>query len=134
MTTIDPVRDLLRARGCADRAVEGGLDGLLEAWGRVVDELERGYTLGLDDYLNDLDVRELLRAALALAVDRDRTKATKRLTALDTRVRAATEPAGRCLWGDRVAKTNGWTADDHWWYFARPRRMSAELRADLGDA
>lgn len=134
MTAIDPVRDLMRARGCADHAVDGGLEGLLDAWGRVADELERGYTLGLDDYLNDLDVRELLAAAVALAQDRERSKAAKRLDALDARVRTATEPAGRCLWGERVARNHGWSADTHWWYFVRPRRMGVELRSDLGDA
>ncbi len=133
MTAIDPVRDLLRARGCGDRAVEGGLDGLLEAWGRVADELERGVTLGLDDYLNDLDVRELIHAALRITPEKERAKAMKRLAALDARVRAATQPAGRCLWGERVARSNGWTAETHWWYFVRPRRMGDELRADLGE-
>ncbi len=134
MTAIDPVRDLLRSRGCADRAVEGGLEGLLEAWERVAETLEGGYALGLDDYLNDLDVRELLDAVILLATDRDRTKAAKRLAAIDTRVRSATEPAGRCLWGERVARSHGWTLTTHWWYYVRPRRMGTELRADLGDA
>jgi hypothetical protein len=133
MTTLDPVRDLLRARGCADYAVDGGLDGLLEVWERVVVAIEGGYALGLDDYLNDLDVRELVAAVLPLLAERDRPRTLRRLNALDQRLRAATEPTTACLWGERVARSNGWSADAHWWYYARPRRPGPALRADLGE-
>jgi hypothetical protein len=36
---------------------------LVEAWRRFVDEVERGYPLGLDDYCNDLDLRSLIEEA-----------------------------------------------------------------------
>jgi hypothetical protein len=37
---------------------------LVERWGQVVEEIERGYTLTFDDYLNDVDLRHLIARSL----------------------------------------------------------------------
>src|SRR5262249_10692110 len=95
----EAVRDFLRSRGCPEPVVSAGLAGLIEDWDRIVGEIETGYRLGLDDYLNDLDGRELIAAALA-SVPKILTPALRRkLDAADQRARAALVPAGRCLWG-----------------------------------
>ena len=51
----DPVRDYLQKKGCADHVINGGLAGLVETWEGIVESVAEGYSLGLDDYLNDLD-------------------------------------------------------------------------------
>lgn len=128
--TDDPVREFLRAHGCADPVVTGGLAGLIASWEATAAAVERGYTLGLDDYLNDMDARELLEEALAVAPADSRRRLTARLDAADARMKANVVPSA-CLWGDKLAKLNGWDASAHWWYFSRPREPGEELAEDL---
>jgi hypothetical protein len=127
----DPVQALLRARGCPDRTVEGGLSGLVERWENVVTSITSGYALGLDDYLHDMDVRQLLEDALAMAGPSARRLAS-RVSAVDEKLRQVVAPAGRCLWGDALAKRNRWTVEKNWWYFTRPRESAPALLEDIG--
>jgi hypothetical protein len=129
----DAVREFLRARGCAASMVSAGLDGLVSSWERVAESVERGYPLDtLDDYLNDMDLRQLIADVLrAVPIPARGTLAT-RLGTADTRIRAALVPAERCLWGNAIASKRGWSATHEWWYFMRPIRPGAGLRSDLG--
>jgi len=45
---------------------------------------------------------------------------SERLGELDLRMRSATVPVDRCLWGNIVADEEGWSPGDNWWYFLRP--------------
>jgi hypothetical protein len=125
------VQDYLRQRGCAEHVVRGGLAGLLERWERVVDEVAAGYSLGLDDYLNDMDGRELIEAVLQLAAAREREEAVTRLAAADEKLQGLVAAAPGCLWGAAAAKEHGWTPERRWWYFTSPRRPGAQLERDL---
>jgi hypothetical protein len=127
----DPVQTLLRARGCPGRTVEGGLSGLAEKWESVVASVTAGYALGLDDYLHDMDVRQLLEDALAVAGPSARRLAS-RVATVDEKLRQLVAPAGRCLWGDALAKRNRWTVEKNWWYFTRPREAAPALLEDIG--
>jgi hypothetical protein len=131
-TAVDPVQTLLRARGCPERIVEGGISGLVEDWEQVVAHIAAGYKLGLDDWLNDMDVRQILADSLALATTAAPKKLMTRIRAADEKLKELVAPAGRCLWGDGLAKRNGWTLEKNWWYFMRPRQAAADLLQDLG--
>ncbi|HUK62937.1 MAG TPA: hypothetical protein VLV15_06385 [Dongiaceae bacterium] len=130
-TAADPVQTLLRARGCPDRIVEGGLNRLAEQWENVVASVTAGYALGLDDYLHDMDVRQILEDALAVAGPSARRLAA-RVAAVDEKLRKLLAPAGRCLWGDALARRNRWTVEKNWWYFTRPREAAPALLEDIG--
>ncbi len=129
----DTVREFLRERGCPDDVIEAGLDGLVQAWERVVGEVERGYEWGLDDYLNDLDGRQLAEDTLLVAAPEDRMVGLRRLRLADDRMKAVVRPIERCLWGDGVADGEEWTPEKNWWYFNVPRRLEGELKEDLED-
>jgi len=129
----DPVRDYLRERGCGEHVIEGGLEGLVESWEKTVREVEEGYSLTFDDYLNDLDARQLIAEALAVARDDQRATISARLTRADEKMRSLTEPTEVCLWGEEVAEEEGWTAEGNWWYFARPIKAGSELLAEIDE-
>ena len=131
MTSNDPVREFLAGRGAPEDVVSSGLDGLVAEWERTVRQIESGYPLGLDDYLNDLDGRQLLEDVLEVAAEVARDTATKRLEIADARARRNVRWVDECLWGARVADREGWTRDGNWWYFAVPRSPGPLLREDL---
>jgi hypothetical protein len=127
----DPVREYLRQSGAPYSVVAQGLRGLVENWERVVAQVLEGYNLTLDDYLNDMDGRQLLANALELAPADVRDVFLARVHDADMRVRLNLVPAGRCLWGGIVADEEGWTEERNWWYFERPRHPGARFREEL---
>lgn len=129
----DPVGEFLRKRGCPEHVVRGGLRGLAENWEEVVRSVEEGYSLGLDDYLNDLDGRQLLEEALAVAPAQDKKTALQRVRRADAKMQTLVRPSGRCLWGDETARQEGWTARKNWWYFSIPVNPGEELLNELGE-
>lgn len=112
--------DFLREEGASDRVVQGGLEVLVAGWEHTVIAVEGGYTGDYEDYLSDLDGRQLLAQALERVTREQAVLVAARLDELDTRMRRVTTPVARCLWGMIVADEEGWSPDDNWWYFARP--------------
>ena len=135
MTGPDAVRRYLEERGAAAHVVAGGLDGLVRGWEDAVEAVAAGYPLDtLDDYLNDLDGRQILADALAVAPREDADRLRPRIAAADARFGALVVPTARPLWGERAAAAHGWTADRSWWYWRRPRRAGAELDREIDAA
>ena len=130
-TSYDPVREFLRQQGAPYHVISSGLRGLVENWERIVEMVVQGYPLTLDDYLNDMDGRQLLENAMKLAPLEVRKQFTARLRDADLRVRLELVPAGRCLWGRIVAEDEGWSEETNWWYFERPRSPGPKLAEEL---
>ena len=135
MTGPDPVRRYLEARRAAAHVVAGGLDGLVRGWADAVEAVADGYPLNtLDDYLNDLDGRQILADALAVAPREDAERLRPRIAAADARFRSLVVATARPLWGERAATAHVWTAEGSWWYWSRPRRAGAELDREIDAA
>lgn len=129
MSEDDAVQRLLRARGCPDEVVHGGLEGLADKWDAIVSSVERGYSFGLDDLLNDMDLRDVLAAALAVAAGGD-DALRARVEVADNRLRAASVPSP-CLWGEDVEADDGLDPGREWWYYLRPSILHDELAGEL---
>lgn len=126
----DPVHTYLISRGCAPLVVRRGLTGLLDQWSGIVDAAERNRDGSLDEWLNDMDLRDILAGALAAAPPRDRRNAAVRLDDADQRFHSLTV-ACPCLWGEEIAHTNSWRPEWQWWYFRRPTHPGPLLKEDL---
>lgn len=126
---MDPVREFLKRRGSAEHVVRAGLPGLVQSWESVVESVKRGYNLGLDDYLNDMDVRQLLDEAFAVAPPEK--PYIERVRRADESMKRLVQPVSRCLWGKRNAAEHGWSAEQNWWYFSAPVNSGSELTDDL---
>lgn len=127
----DPVREFLRRSGAPSGIVAQGFRGLVEHWEAVVERIVGGNDQGLDDYLNDMDTRQLLENARELVPAEIEAMFADRIAGADLRLRRQLVPAGRCLWGAIVAADEGWREDRNWWYFERPRAPGPMLQKDL---
>jgi hypothetical protein len=129
----DPVREFLEGKGCPPEVVKKGIAGLVAGWERVAAEVGKGYSLTLDDYLNDLDGRQILDEALAVAGQGADGKIRERVRRADRKMRSLVEPAGKCLWGAEVADSEGWNPEKNWWYFTRPKKAAADFLAEIDE-
>ena len=127
----DDVKRFLRTRGCPDDVVEGGIEGLVESWERTAEQVQRGYPLGLDDYLNDIDARQLIEDLVAAIPAAATELLLERIEAADMTMQDSVNPVDECLWGDAIAEREGWTPGDNWWYFGFPRNPGAQMREEL---
>ncbi|MDH4131008.1 MAG: hypothetical protein OEW17_02140 [Gemmatimonadota bacterium] len=127
----DPVRDFLRRSGAPPGIVAQGFRGLVEHWERVVERIAGGQDQRLEDYLNDMDTRQLLANAMGLVPAEIGAVFAARVAAADGRLRQQLVPAGRCLWGAIAAADMGLREGSNWWYFERPRAPGPMLRHDL---
>jgi hypothetical protein len=127
MPRVDRVRAWLAARGCPSFVVDGGLAGLVASWEKFAAELQAGYPDDFDEYRNDVDVRELLHGAWAVASEDERRALGKRVRIADERARGASIASALCVWGSQNAHEHGWSAGRNWWYFMEPVHKNAEL-------
>jgi len=131
MIESEDVKRFLLERGCPDDVVEAGLEGLVEGWERTAGEVQRGYSLGLDDYLNDLDGRQLIAELRDAFPGAASPTLLERIAAADALIEQAVSPVDECLWGEELADREGWTAEDNWWYFRLPRNPGSQMREEL---
>ena len=110
----------------------GELRELIDQWaGFATDLARKNYTFDLDNWLNDVDVRELILEALPMFDRDDLGELAVRLEQADSIFRAATRPFRACVWGKGTARKERWTAEKNWWYFRTPLVSNAQLEDEL---
>lgn len=124
------VRHYLEARGCADFVVKEGLSGLVDRWDKTTASIERGYDGMLDEYLNDMDLRDILEDALDVVALPDDSPLRRRIASADARVKRSTVSCGP-IWGRDVAESEAMDPALQWWYFVRPAKPNDDLRMEL---
>jgi len=104
---------------------------LIDQWAAFATDLARGYTFDLDNWLNDVDIRQLIREAAPMFGLHELAEYALKLEEADRAFRQATRALDKCVWGKKAAKREKWTAAKNWWYFRSPLRSNAELEEEL---
>jgi hypothetical protein len=108
------------------------LRDLIDQWSTLGADLERKeYTFDLDNWRNDVDVRQLILEALPMFSREELGDHALKLDDADKVFVAATRPFRRCVWGAGTAKREKWTPQANWWYFRTPIRSNAQLEDEL---
>jgi hypothetical protein len=105
----------LRDNGYPEHIVRAGRAGLIERWGKFVEQVERGYKLGLEDYRNDLDLRGIIAM---LGLDEE-------VQELDQRFEAMLTDRSKRVWESAAA--------DPFWDFGYPKNASQRLLEDISN-
>jgi len=111
----DPeIQRYLADNGYPEHIVREGRAGLVRRWKTFVEQVERGYSFGMESYRNDLDVRAILMLA----------------DAEDDEVRALDERFKKLLIGTdkRVWESAG---GEPFWDFGYPKNAGHDMVADL---
>jgi hypothetical protein len=105
---------------------------LIDQWAKFAADLERSdYTFDLDNWRNDVDVRELILEALPMFSREEIGDHALKLDEADRAFQASTRVFKRCVWGHGTQKKEKWTAESNWWYFRTPLRSNAQLEDEL---
>ena len=111
----DPeIQAYLRENGYPEHIVRDGRAGLVRRWREFVEQVERGYALGLEDYRNDLDIRGILQIVGAESPD---------VIKVDERLRVLLVPAKQRVWESAPGEP--------FWDYGYPRNAGEELRNGL---
>lgn len=94
-------------------------------WAKIVEQLERGWRFDLDDWLNDMDLRQLIHDGWPLYGPDEKGEVEAAIRRADSHFLLHTVDAGKCLWGRKTAKRERWSAKANWWYFRTPRKASS---------
>lgn len=86
------------------------------------------YDLTLDDWLNDLDLREMIARQTSEGAVVS-ASAKSRLDEADRAFRESTIEAKGSMWGPTAGREHHPTA--HWWYFRYPSSPGSYMRRDL---
>jgi hypothetical protein len=108
------VDEYLRENGYPEHVVREGRAGLVRKWRDFVEQVERGYPFGLEDYRNDLDVRAIL--AMAGAEDDE-------IFALDEHLKKLLTACHQRVWESAPGEP--------FWDFGYPRNAGPDLLDDL---
>lgn len=125
----DPVRKYLKSRGVSDELIEGGLDGAVDRWD-TISQTAKNYDFTLDDWLNDMDLRDIIDGALKAAEKPERDAVSPRLKRADARLRKATVETGS-IWGAPMPGEEARDPSKSWWYFRRPLNPGETMQEDL---
>jgi hypothetical protein len=108
------VHEYLVENGYPEHVVREGRAGLVRKWREFVEQVERGYPLGLEDYRNDLDVRAILMQAGA---------EDHEVHALDERLKKLLTGCDKRVWESAPG--------DPFWDFGHPKNAGPDLLEDL---
>jgi hypothetical protein len=108
------------------------LRDLIDQWAEFTSGLEtQDYTFDLDNWRNDVDVRELILEALPMFSREEIGDHALKLDQADATFKANTRVSRRCVWGHGIQTKEKWTLEANWWYFRTPQRSNAQLEDEL---
>jgi hypothetical protein len=132
----DPIDRYFAERGVSAAVRSKGLNGIIATWDTIARGAER-YDLTLDDWLNDLDLRDIISGAMAVVPEANARDLRDALERADDAFRSATIEVEQSLWGvplDGEASARQHNRVSQWWYFRYPRRPGFSMRRDLESA
>jgi hypothetical protein len=130
---LDGVAEYFEERGVSVAVRKKGLRGIIAEWGMIAQNAAH-YDLTLFDWMNDLDLRDIIAGALAVAPESERNGLRDALDRADHAFRAATIPATHAPAVDSSSGAPAFDPARQWWYFRYPVHPGESMRADLAAA
>lgn len=100
------------------------LESLIDGWAHLVQDIEKGYSLSIYDYTNDLSVRDILDSVIDKLPKELAVEVGKCLKEWDDRFLDATRSVQSPIM-PTLPKGKGWR------WFRVPKKLLGELREDL---
>jgi hypothetical protein len=106
----------------------------IDQWAEFVADLElKDYAFDMDNWRNDVDVRQLILEALPMFSREEMGDHALKLDAADASFKGATRDFKKCIWGHGTQKKEKWSPQINWWYFRTPMRSNGALEDELAN-
>ncbi len=125
----DAVAAYMRSRGVSRELIEDGLEGAIDRWDAIARSASH-YDFTLDDWLNDMDLRDIIEGSMQAADQSERDSVKTLLAKADDRMKKATVQTGS-VWGKANAENEKHDPLRAWWYFRRPKHPGEMMQSDL---
>jgi hypothetical protein len=122
----------MESRGVSRQIIEEGLEGAIDRWDALA-RSAKDYDFTLDDWLNDMDLRDIIEGSMQAADEAERESVEKALAKADDRMKKATVQTGS-IWGKANLESGKYDPEKAWWYFRRPRHPGEMMQNDLIEA
>ena len=129
MPPSEAVARYMKSRGVSRDLIEDGLEGAIDRWDSIA-RSAKDYDFTLDDWLNDMDLRDIIEGSMQAANQAERDSVAKLLAKADERMKKATVETGS-IWGKANAESEKYDPARTWWYFRRPRHPGEMMQNDL---
>lgn len=117
---MDPLTHYLQTRTSAEHIWKQNANELVANWEKCIDEIRNGYKGGLDDYLNDMDLRQIIADCLCFVRASFTPALINRIEFADKELTSLTKELPECLWGESLAERFDWTRANSPWYYRLP--------------
>jgi len=126
----DPVAEYFESRRVSEGVRRKGLRGLVADWAAIARSAAH-YNLTLYDWVNDLDLRDIIAGAMAVAPEGERHALRDALARADDAFRAETLVSARSPVHFSTSHVNEYDPARQWWYFRYTTHPGESMRADL---
>ncbi len=120
-------------RGVSDGVRSKGLRGIIADWDAIAHSAAE-YDLTLDDWMNDLDLRDIIAGAMLVAPEHERHELRHVLDRADRAFRAATRESVQSPSASAEGLAHRHDPVTQWWYFRYPANPGETMRADIAAA
>lgn len=120
LTLLDSISASFSKR--AKHATTWNFNELMKEWFDFIAKVEKGYTMTIDDYTNDLTLRDLLDELLQQLPEGLKNKVSKLVEPSYARFKNATIILRKPLWSDK---------NPPWWKYRLPKKLVGELKEDV---
>ena len=102
-----------------DKYLEKDIKDMIQYWAEFLASVEKGYTLTIDDYTNDIYNRYLLEEEIVKLPKLIGDKARNIIEPMDEEFKKLTNPIKESLWSEK---------DAAWWWYRIPKKLIGELK------
>lgn len=115
---------------CMHLVTKHGLNYLIPCWQENVEMLDLEIHEGLmvDEYLNDVDARNIIDRILHVLPNNVRTAVEADLKPIDALFLKKTQETEMCIWGNENEQRHGWNHENQWYYYRAPEQLLSELK------
>lgn len=125
---IAELKQFMISQRYSPKVIEGGILGyVLPRWGAAVDEIAKGYGGSHYEYVNDVNLRDIIHSCLPYLNEEEKAEIERRLEIADNVFKSVTVHVSPCI----SFQDGRYSREIEWWYFLAPVSMIKGLNATV---
>jgi len=107
----------------SDFVIKNGLNYLIPKWKKFTNKVHENDGSIIEDYLNDLDTRNIIDKILPLLTEIEKASILQEVNFQDRQFIDRTFELKDCIWGVQNETIHGYTRQKHFYYYRAPQHI-----------